>query len=194
VGELMRIAWRSVGRIVETVGAEATRSVDLLAGLRRIGIDEVSFRKGHKYLTVVIDHETTRLVWMQVGRDGATIRRFFDALGPERSCLLEIVTADGAAWIEEVVKERAPQAIRCLDPFHVVQWAMKALDKVRRQLWNALRQKADPELARHLKGLRWAMWTASARTAALPYAALRPPWPASSGSTDSAVRRGPFAS
>ena len=55
VAELMRIAWRSVGRICERVAAEAGRDADLLAGLRRIGIDEISHRKGHRYLTVVVD-------------------------------------------------------------------------------------------------------------------------------------------
>ena len=158
VSELMRIAWRSVGRIVLSVGQEARRRVDLLEGLRRIGIDEVSFRKGHKYLTVVVDHVSGRLVWMEVGRDAATVGRFFDALGAERACLLELITADGASWIEQVARERAPQAARCLDPFHVVQWATKALDKVRKGVWNELRQAAEPELAHHLKGLRWAMW------------------------------------
>ncbi len=61
VAELMRIAWRSVGAICERVAAEAGREADLLAGLRRIGIDEISHRKGHRYLTVVVDHDTGRL-------------------------------------------------------------------------------------------------------------------------------------
>ena len=55
VAELMRISWRSVGRICDRVAAEAGREADLLAGLRRIGIDEISHRKGHRYLTVVVD-------------------------------------------------------------------------------------------------------------------------------------------
>jgi len=158
VSQLMRIAWRTVGRIVTTVGEEARRHVDLLAGLRRIGIDEVSYRKGQKYLTVVVDHGSGRLVWMEPGRDADTVRRFFDALGHERTQQLEIITADGAGWIELAVQERAPHVIRCLDPFHVVQWATRALDKVRRSVWNDLRIAALPGLASRLKGLRWAMW------------------------------------
>jgi transposase len=158
VGQLMRIAWRSVGRIVRDVGEEARQRVDLLAGLRRIGVDEISYRKGHKYLTVVVDHDSGRLVWMHVGRDTATVLRFFDALGDERSRQLEIVSADGAAWIEEAVRQRAPQAVRCLDPFHVVQWATTALDKLRRNVWNDVREAALPDVARYLKYARWAMW------------------------------------
>jgi transposase len=158
VGQLMRIAWRTVGHIVELVSQEARQRIDLLSGLRRIGIDEVSYRKGHKYLTVVIDHESGRLVWMEVGHDADTLRRFFDALGEERSRRLEIVTADGAPWIDEAVRERAPQAIRCVDPFHVVQWATKALDEVRRMVWNDLRDSALPHQADLLKDGRWALW------------------------------------
>ena len=67
VAELMRVAWRTVGTILERVAAEATREVDLLDGLRRIGIDEISHRKGQRYLTVVVDHHTGRLVWAAPG-------------------------------------------------------------------------------------------------------------------------------
>ncbi|MBA3865219.1 MAG: transposase [Solirubrobacterales bacterium] len=73
VAELMRIAWRSVGGICERVALEAGRDQDLLAGLRRIGIDEISHRKGHRYLTVVVDHDTGRLIWAASGRDKKTV-------------------------------------------------------------------------------------------------------------------------
>jgi transposase len=57
VAELMRIAWRTVGWICERVTAEQTAGRDLLAGLKRIGIDEISIRQGQRYLTVVVDHD-----------------------------------------------------------------------------------------------------------------------------------------
>lgn len=158
VSEKLRIAWRSVGRILERVGTEARARVDLLAGLKRIGIDELSYLKGHKYVTVVVDHDTGRLVWMSPGRDTATVLAFFDALGKERAAQLELVSADGAAWIDDAVRQRAPQAVRCLDTFHVVQWATKALDIVRREVWNELRTSEAPERAKHLKNARWALW------------------------------------
>ena len=84
VAALMRIAWRSVGAICERVAAEAGREADLLAGLRRIGIDEITHRKGQRYLTVVVDHDSGRLVWAAPGRDKATVEAFFDALGRTR--------------------------------------------------------------------------------------------------------------
>lgn len=154
---LMRVAWRTVGAIVERVCGEASRSSPPLAGVRRIGIDEVSYRKGHRYLTVVVDHDTGRLLWAQRGRDEKTLRMFFEALGVEGCAAIELVSADAAAWIGNVVREQCPQAILCIDPFHVVAWATKALDEVRRKMWNDLRERGDNERAKALKGSRWAL-------------------------------------
>lgn len=153
ITQLMRIAWRTVGAIITRVWAESAGEVDLFAGLARIGIDEISFKRGHKYLTIVVDHDTRRLVWAGVGRDKATVRAFFDALGPERCAQITHVSADGAAWIGEVVKERCPNAVRCADPFHVIKWATAALDEVRRQAWNDARGEAATLRARRAAGL-----------------------------------------
>ena len=79
VAELLRVAWRTVGRMLTRVAEEAGHGVDRLAGLRRIGIDELSHRKGHRYLTVVVDHDPGRLVWAAPGHDEQTLERFFDA-------------------------------------------------------------------------------------------------------------------
>ena len=57
--------------------------MDRLEGLRRIGVDEISYKKGHRYLTVVVDYDTGRLVWAAPGRDEQTLERFFDALGDD---------------------------------------------------------------------------------------------------------------
>ena len=97
VAKLMRVAWRTVGQICERVATEAGREVDLLTGLKRIGIDEISHRKGHRYLTVVVDHDSGRLVWAGAGRDRATVLRFFDELGEERCEEVELVSCDMAS-------------------------------------------------------------------------------------------------
>lgn len=99
VAQLMRIAWRTVGAICERVCDEAQQEVDLLDGLRRIGIDEISHRKGQRYLTVVVDHDSGRLVWAAAGRDRKTVERFLDALGEERCKQVELVSCDMAGWI-----------------------------------------------------------------------------------------------
>ena len=152
ITDLMRIAWRTVGAIITRVWADTAGCLDLFAGLRRIGIDEISYKRNHKYLTVVVDHDTGRLVWTGVGRDKATVRAFFDALGPERCAQITHVSADGATWISEVVAERCPDAVRCADPFHVVKWATNALDEVRRQAWNAARSDTRTLRARRAAG------------------------------------------
>jgi transposase len=158
VAALMRIAWRSVGGICERVAAEAQRDVDLLDGLRRIGIDEISHRRGHRYLTVVVCHDSGRLVWAAAGRDRQTVERFLDALGTERCAQVELVSCDMAAWIALPVAERLPNAVRCVDPFHVIQLATDALDQVRREVWNEARRAGQRQLARDLKGARFALW------------------------------------
>jgi transposase len=81
--------------------------------------------------------------------------RFFDDLGPERAALLAHVSAGGADWIHDVVREQAPQALICLDAFHVVKWAGDKLDALRRRLPGELRAAGKGDQATSLgKGLR----------------------------------------
>ena len=153
ITELMRIAWRTVGAIITRVWADTAAAVDAFAGLRRIGIDEISYKRRHKYLTVVVDHDSGRLVWAHPGHDRATVRAFFDALeasGQGRCAQITHVSADGAEWIADVVSDRCPDAIRCADPFHVVGWATEALDAVRREAWSNARR------AGHTRNHGWA--------------------------------------
>ena len=84
VTELMRIAWRTVGAIITRVWADTEQLHDRYARLRRIGIDEISYKRGYKYLTVVVDHDTGRLVWAAPGKDKTTLNGFFDLLGEQR--------------------------------------------------------------------------------------------------------------
>ncbi|MET8328732.1 ISL3 family transposase, partial [Streptomyces sp. NPDC005181] len=156
---LMRTSWRTVGRIVERFVADRDRRVDRLAGLRRIGIDEISYKRGHKYMTCVVDHDTGRVVWMADGHGKDVMDAFFDHLGPERVARLTHISADGAGWIAEALVRRAPHAIRVMDPFHVVAWATEALDTERRAAWNRARHEAgDKDRARALKDSRFALW------------------------------------
>ena len=165
VTELMRIAWRTVGAIITRVWADTEKLHDRFDGLRRIGIDEISYKRGHRYLTVVVDHDSGRLVWAAPGRDKATLGLFFDALGEQRCAQITHVSADGADWISGVVAERCPNAVRCADPFHVVRWATDALDEVRRAAWNqargAVTQRRAGRASGHAKAMkhaRYALW------------------------------------
>lgn len=158
VSELLRVTWRTVGGIVTRVAAEASAAVDRLSGVTRIGIDEVSYRKGHRYLVVVVNHDTGDLLWASPGHDEATLNGFFDKLGEERSKAITLVSCDAAKWIENTVRKRCPQAEICLDPFHVVQWATDALDEVRREAWNEARRSGRRALAKLFKKARYSLW------------------------------------
>jgi transposase len=170
VCELLRVAWRTVGSIVTRVNADIDARVDRLDGLRRIGIDEISYKRGHRYLIVVVDHDTGQLVWAGPGRNDAALNVFFDELGEERAALLTHVSADMADWIARVVARRAPNAVRCADAFHVVAWAIDALDVERRRAWNEAagrhrsaagaggRKARSAGAAQRSKRARYALW------------------------------------
>jgi transposase len=111
---------RSEGRLGPVRGAHGAR------------VHEISIRKGQKYLTVVVDHHTGRLVWAAFGRDRKTVEKFLDLLGEERCQQIRLVSCDDAEWITRPISERCPQAVICLDPCHIVKAATDALDEVRR--------------------------------------------------------------
>jgi transposase len=156
--DLMRVAWRTVGAIVTRVVADARAARDPFDALSRIGIDEISYKRGHRYLMVVVDHDSGRLVWAAPGHDKATLGRFFDALGPDRCAQVRLVSADAMGWIGEMVADRCPAATLCLDAYHIVAWASAALDSVRRQTWNDARAAGMKTHATELKGCRYALW------------------------------------
>jgi transposase len=169
VTELMRIAWRTVGAIIARVWVDVEALGDRLEGLTRIGIDEISYKRGYRYLTVVVDHDSGRLLWAAPGHDRATLGVFFDLLGARRCAQITHVSADQAPWIAEIVAERCPDAVQCADPFHIIKWATEALDEVRRQAWNDARQSGQTKRhgysvrvstgdARRYKNARYALW------------------------------------
>lgn len=132
----MRVDWHTIGRICgrvyEDLEASAASRFD---GLMNIGIDETSYKKGHKYMTVVVNHDTNSAVWCSKGYGKAVLTRFFERLTLEQRSSIRCVSADGAKWIASCVEEYCPSAERCVAPFHVVSWATEVLDKERRKAW-----------------------------------------------------------
>lgn len=128
ISRLCRVSWRTVGRACERVVA-AELDPGRLDGLFRIGVDEISWRKHHKYLTLVVDHDRGCVVWGGKGRDSATLDEFFAELGPQRAAGIEAVSLDlGPAYLKSVqAPGHAPQAVVCADPFHVVKVRHEAL-------------------------------------------------------------------
>jgi transposase len=152
LGSLMRIAWRTVGAIIERV-VPRHRTTDPLDGLTHIGVDELSYRRHHEYVTVVIDHGRGAVVWAHEGKDAATLGAFFEELGNERCAKLEAVTLDLSAAYIKAVTEASPEARLIFDRFHVQRLAHDALDTVRRQQWRA----ADADEKQAIKGTRFAL-------------------------------------
>lgn len=156
VSAFARIAWRTVGAICERVVAgqiDATR----FEGLVNIGVDEISWRKHHRYLTLVSDHATSKIVWGAAGKNAATLDGFFTEIGPVNTSAIEAVSMDMGPAFAKSVKTNAPDAVICFDPFHVVQLATNALEAFRRSVWQRTRELPDQSIARKFKGTRWVL-------------------------------------
>ncbi|WP_448072598.1 ISL3 family transposase [Georgenia yuyongxinii] len=156
ITRLQRVDWDTVGRICERVVAEGLDPARL-DGLVAIGVDEVSWKRHHNYLTLVTDHEGKHIVWGAQGKDAATLDAFFTELGPDRAGRLEAISMDMGAAFNKSARDNAPEAVRCIDPFHAVQLVTDALDVERRKAWNELRQLPDQNAAKTFKGARWAL-------------------------------------
>jgi transposase len=152
VSSMMRIAWDTVGAIIQRVVARHQKR-DPLRGLTVIGVDELSYRRHHEYITVVVDHDRACIVWAKPGKNADTLRAFFDELGPVRCAKLEAVTIDMSAAYIKAVTECSPQAQVIFDRFHVQRLAHDALDEVRR---DEVRAATEDERGA-LKKTRWAL-------------------------------------
>ena len=169
ITRLLRCSWESVASIVARVVVDHLDD-HRLDEVYRIGVDEVSYRKGHRYLSVVADHgRDGAVLWVGEGKSGVTFQGFFDELGPERAAQLEAVSMDLTGAWPKVCAANAPQAQVCADPFHVIKLANAAVDAVRRDQWNTARRtggkirrnargrvNTDPA-AQLVKKTRWAL-------------------------------------
>lgn len=153
VVELMRIAWNTVGSIAERVVNRLSPD-DRLCGLRTIGIDELSYRRHHEYVTIITDHDTGKVVWARRGKNAATLDAFFAELGPQRCAQLRTVTLDMSQAYINSVRANVPDATIVFDRFHVQRLAHDALDQVRRAL---VAKHADSEQRRALKKTRFVL-------------------------------------
>jgi transposase len=150
VATLTGISWVTVGSIAQRLVGEHLHE-DRFDDLRCIGVDEISYRRHHRYLTVVIDHDRERVIWAGEGKSAATLAAFFDELGPQRAASIQIVSIDMAGGYIKAVQERLPAAIVVFDRFHVARLAQDAIDEVRRTQMREL----DPQNRSSLKRTRW---------------------------------------
>jgi transposase len=204
ITRMLRIDWDTAGRIIARVCADEL-DPDRLSALFDVGIDEVSWKRQHNYLTLVADHRAGKIVWGAAGAGEKAADRFFAELDPdspraapadedadgslsareqhaateppppvaERARQLTAVSLDMGPGYAAAARWHAPQAVLCIDPYHVVQNANKALDEVRRAYWNELRQSDDPQAAKRFKDARWSLLKAPANLTDKQAATLR---------------------
>ena len=197
IKRMLRIDWDTVGRIIKRV-CDDELDPDRLSDLYEIGIDEVSWKRQHNYLTLVADHQRRQVVWGCEGKGQAAADAFFEELDPPspppeptimvpfgpcptvpaghgiqgawlhqteelepaifaRASKLRAVSMDMTGGYAKSVRQHAPQATVCIDPYHVVQLANQALDEVRRGYWNELRSLGDQNAAKRFKDARWSL-------------------------------------
>ena len=143
VAEYFRIKWHTVGSIISRVEESLEKNEpSRYDNLEAIGIDETSYKKGHKYMTVIVDHNTGRLIWAKKGFGKETLTEFFKELTKEQCANIKYVTADGARWIADCIADYCPNAERCVDPFHVVGWVNDSLDEVRKSAVRIAKKEA----------------------------------------------------
>jgi len=161
-----RLSWSEVAEVFHTSWGRVFRSVEMavtwglehrdLEGVEAIGVDEVLWHRGYKFLTLVyqIDQGTRRLLWVGEDRTMETLLRFFRAFGPERTARLRFICSDMWKPYLEVIASKASDAIHVLDRFHIMAHMSKAIDKVRAQ--EAKRLKARGYVP-YLKGMRYCL-------------------------------------
>jgi transposase len=154
ITRLLRIGWHTIGPLVQRVVADHLDE-RRLEGLVCIGVDEISYRRHHRYLTSVADHRSGAIVWCSPGRNSATLQRFFDELG-DRKDSIRAVSIDMSGEYQRAIREAIPDAQICFDPFHVVRLGARATDQVRRDEWNRHDRSHTPQ-GRWVKGTRWSL-------------------------------------
>ena len=126
------INWRTVGNCIRAAHSRLEPDIsDRMHDLHRICVDETSYRKGYAYITVVYDMDRNRAVWIHEGNGLEVFRLFCEELPSQERSKIEIIAGDGAQWIDQCVEQYFPNATRCIDFFHVAEWANEKLDLVR---------------------------------------------------------------
>ena len=154
ITRLLRVGWDTVGTIIERVVADRLDH-GRLDGLVAIGVDEISYRRGQRYLTTVVDHQTGAIVWAAPGRNAQTLQAFFDLLG-DRKHSIAAVSIDMSGGYQQAIAASIPHADVCFDPFHVVRLGQRAVDQVRRDEWNA-HDRSHTKAGKWIKGTRWSL-------------------------------------
>src|SRR6185295_18212601 len=129
VAALMRCAWESVTALINRGVAELLdqRRLD---PLYRIGVDEICYRHPHRYLTIIGDHDTGTVIDIQPGRSEESLTNFYEQQPDSTLSTIEAVSMDVSKAYRSATASHLPEATICFDPFHIMQWVNRALDRV----------------------------------------------------------------
>jgi transposase len=156
VARLLQVDWRRVKDAEVRHIRGLLRKRDL-SGIRRVGIDEVSERRGHRYLTLVTDLDRRRVIWVGRNRDRAVLKRFFRWFGEERTRRLKVAVIDMHDPYETELLAQAPKVAIVYDRFHVMKLLNQAVDTIRRRIQN----RATPAERKVIKNKRYLLLRAS---------------------------------
>jgi transposase len=161
-----RLSWQETARVFHTSWQSVFRAVkhavfwgivhDVWRDVRTLGVDEIAWRKGHSYLTMVyqLDEDRKRLLWVGQEREKKTLEKFFDCLGREQSAQVDFACSDMWGPYVDVIAERAPDAVHVLDRFHIMRLMNKAIDEVRRAEAKQLERDGYEPILKHS---RWCL-------------------------------------
>lgn len=153
----MRIGWEATKRIDKRNAKKYVVDLETVSP-ERIGVDEIAYEKGHKYLTVVRDVDLGKVIWVGEGRKRETLNMFFKALGLEKSCRIKVAVCDMWDPYISSIKENTDAAI-VFDKFHVSKAITKAVDDVRKHEFS----KADDQERKLMKHKRFLILSRQSR-------------------------------
>jgi transposase len=161
-----RMSWQEVADVFHTSWQSVFHAVkhavfwglthDVWQNVRILGVDEIAWRKGHSYLTMVyqLDEDRKRLLWVGEGREKKTLEKFFGLLGPKPSTRVRFACSDMWGPYLDVIAACAPQAVHVLDRFHIMRLMNKAIDEVRRAEAKQLERDGYEPILKHS---RWCL-------------------------------------
>jgi len=161
-----RLSWQEVARVFGTSWQSVFQAVryavfwgvahDVWRNVRTLGVDEIAWRKGHTYLTLVyqLDEDRKRLLWVGPEREKQTLEQFFNCLGASASAEVDFVCSDMWGPYVDVIAQRAENAVHVLDRFHIMRLMNKAIDDVRRTEVKRLEREGYEPILKHA---RWCL-------------------------------------
>ena len=159
--QLLKISQSTLSDLLHRV-ITRTRRGHKIRGLKMIGIDDISYCKGHKYATIVYDLERSCVVWVGKGKARETIDNFFrNELSRYQRKRIVSGCCDMSETFIGAIEKWCPKATLVLDRFHIVKALNEAVDEVRKEEW----RKADKANRKALKGLRWLLYRHSSKNA-----------------------------